>query len=148
MLFPGRTENSGTEVLRLISLRCCLHLWLRWWTLGFRKMRGISCLAGDRLKWLCSMEQVSCFSDVISWKYVETGQCCHILGLLLPVSVAVSGWGSLIATDWLPNLTNFLSGGQRRLFEFFFKLINLLHRLYTGCTKISYKIVPATNFIS
>ena len=32
-------------------------------------------------------------------------------------------------------------------YYYYFK-INLLHIIYTRCTKISYKIVPATNFTS
>ena len=32
------------------------HLWVRWWTFGFRKMRGISWLAAASQIGLCSME--------------------------------------------------------------------------------------------
>jgi hypothetical protein len=47
-------------------------LWMRWWTFGFHKMRGISWVAQDVLasqEWLCSMEWYE-----IMWKTYGTAE--------------------------------------------------------------------------
>jgi hypothetical protein len=53
--------------------------WTWWWTFGFHKMRGISCIAEDLFisqVGLCSMELVSyvkcCIKIVLIWLYYNT----------------------------------------------------------------------------
>ena len=55
-------------------------LWMRWWTFGFHKMRGIPWLAEDLLasqEGLCCMEFHWCVISEYLWQYLLLLSCSH-----------------------------------------------------------------------